>query len=811
VIFDEFFAMATGVAPFPYQQHLAEAEAWPDTLEAPTGSGKTEALVLAWLWRRREAPEKVRASTPRRLAYCLPMRVLVEQTRDRVQRWLQALGLAESVGVHVLMGGEEPDAGEWDLHPERDVILIGTQDMLLSRALNRGYAMGRSRWPLPFGLLNNDCQWVFDEVQLMGSGLATSAQLAAFRSLLGAYGTCRTTWVSATLRAQWLATVDHRAALDGLIHHTLSEREWSASHLSPRLNAVKRVAATDASVADAKSLAVQIRAAHQPGTLTLVVVNTVERAAALYRALQPSEKPAKKRSAQAELLPMSTPELVLLHSRMRPPDRAAAVRRLLAMQETGGIAVSTQVVEAGVDISARVLFTELAPWASLVQRFGRCNRRGEFEQADVFWIDVEGKYAAPYEIQDLNAAREQIQKLADAGPRALRHFLATLSDAEREALYPYEASQVLRRRTLEELFDTTADLSGADIDVSPYIRDADEHDVYVFWRAFDGDPNDPLQAAPARDELCPVSLNKTSKEWLQKKSPWRWDFLDGEWQRADGYPPGSILLLPDSAGGYSSDVGFDVASTAPVMAMPKKDAPEDGNEADRLSTERPAWQTLAAHTDDVVAEMSRITQALAGLLTNEEHSDLLHAARWHDRGKAHPVFQKALTARANPEPGVLWAKSAAAGGRYRRRGFRHELASALAMIDQPDAHSALACFLVAAHHGKVRVSIRSMPGEKVPPDGRRFARGIWHGDELPAADLGGGVIAPAVTLSLAPMDLGWSDGQPSWATRALALRDELGPFRLAYLEALLCAADRRASARASQSATQHMSNEEDRS
>ena len=63
-------------------------------------------------------------------------------------------------------------------------ILIGTQDMLLSRALNRGYAAGRARWPLEFGLLNNDCLWAFDEIQLMDTGLATSLQLDAWRRSL---------------------------------------------------------------------------------------------------------------------------------------------------------------------------------------------------------------------------------------------------------------------------------------------------------------------------------------------------------------------------------------------------------------------------------------------------------------------------------------------------------------------------------------------------------------------------------------------------------------------------------------------------
>ena len=60
------------------------------------------------------------------------------------------------------MGGE--DAGDWDVQPERDAVLVGTQDMLLSRLLNRGYGMSRYRWPMHLGLLGNDCLWVMDEV-----------------------------------------------------------------------------------------------------------------------------------------------------------------------------------------------------------------------------------------------------------------------------------------------------------------------------------------------------------------------------------------------------------------------------------------------------------------------------------------------------------------------------------------------------------------------------------------------------------------------------------------------------------------------
>ncbi len=110
------------------------------------------------------------------------------------------------IPVTVLMGGE--DRTDWDLYPESDMILVGTQDMLLSRALNRGYGMSIYRWPMHFGLLNNDCLWVFDEVQLMGAGIATGAQLDALRRNFGTLGPSGTVWMSATLNSEWLMTVD---------------------------------------------------------------------------------------------------------------------------------------------------------------------------------------------------------------------------------------------------------------------------------------------------------------------------------------------------------------------------------------------------------------------------------------------------------------------------------------------------------------------------------------------------------------------------------------------------------------------------
>ena len=183
--FHKLFIVAFGEhsRPFAWQRTIAEG-AWPEVLIAPTGSGKTAGVTLAWMYHRLRSPD----STPRRLVWCLPMRTLVDQTFAEVHRWLRRIEvvgldpgglLPRANDAHVLMGGV--DSGDWLTAPERPAIIVGTQDMLLSRALMRGYASSRNLWPMEFAVIHQDAQWVFDEVQLMGAGRATSAQLESFR------------------------------------------------------------------------------------------------------------------------------------------------------------------------------------------------------------------------------------------------------------------------------------------------------------------------------------------------------------------------------------------------------------------------------------------------------------------------------------------------------------------------------------------------------------------------------------------------------------------------------------------------------
>jgi CRISPR-associated endonuclease/helicase Cas3 len=772
--FSGWFERATGHVAYAYQETLATLAAPPSILELPTGSGKTQALLAAWLFQRQVGV------APRRLIYALPMRSLVEQTISVASEMRERLDLSEDeLPIHVLMGGESPRE-DWRKRPEADQILVGTIDMLLSRALNRGYAESRFAWPVAFGLLNADCRWVFDEVQLMGPARTTSAQLDGLRAALGTALPCETVWVSATVDQAALRTFD-RPDVGAVMRLPVEDRSGA---LRRRLQAGKILERVELGAPSGSAIAQAVLERHVPETRTLVVLNTVERAQDTYTQL------ARRRGERPS---------VLLHSRFRPQDRVEHMEQAIAEStDPDMIVVATQVIEAGVDLSCRTLVTEAAPFSSVVQRLGRCNRRGEHDEATCVWLDAgpvqddaKGrKAAAPYAPGDVERTREALLGLAGA----------SLSPAALERIEVEETADdpaVLRRRDLMDLFDTSPDLSGMDVDVAPWIREDDERTVAVFFRDL---PKEAGGRITDQREAERAELVQAPRGSLGDRDCWMIDHVDGDWVRADGraIPPGATVMLRAADGGYDPELGWDPKGKRPVQPISpeREDMPEGIESADGW-TASGGPQELEAHLQDVATELARIADAI-GL---QQWRDVLYAAgALHDLGKAHPIFQRTLrrAVGAGGDDARLWAKSGARGAGHERRYFRHELASALAIptLDGavPVPHPDLAAYLVAAHHGIVRLSIRPAPDETRPDNtdaGARFALGVVDGDSLPAVRTPIGT-TPAVTLDLAPMELGAVD---SWTHAAARLRDDpaLGPFRLGFLEALLRVADWRAS------------------
>ncbi len=465
--FKEFFKQATGYTPYPYQELLAEKTNIPEILDIPTGAGKTEAAILAiYLWRCVHPDKDVRECTPRRLIYCLPMRVLVEQTISRVKEWIVKLNLEKEIKVVTLMGGNVDY--NYRLYPENNVIIIGTQDMLLSRALNRGYAMSPFQWPVEFGLLNNDCLWVMDEIQLMHNGLATSVQLEEFRCRMNTYAPHKTVWMSATVNLQWLKTVDSDP--EKYTRFALTEKDTKSECLSKRNNAKKQLEELKLSNSKeyTKDDATKIKSKHVSGTITIIIVNTVKRAQRLFEEL-------KKISEKTDIM--------LIHSRFRREERTNMNKKIQTISEGTDkqdmIIVSTQVIEAGVDISAKTLITEMAPWSSMVQRFGRCNRKGEHNESEskVYFIRLEEKQYAPYEKEDMERSEKKINESTgkSISPKDVPKIDETITH-----------EIVIRKSDLLGLFDTIPDLSGSHTDVSRYVRSLEKiTDVSVLWREWD--------------------------------------------------------------------------------------------------------------------------------------------------------------------------------------------------------------------------------------------------------------------------------------------------------------------------------------
>ncbi len=781
--FDVFFAAATGNPPYGYQARLAR-DGLPAVVQAPTGTGKT-GIVLAWLWRRLHGPDP--ANTPRRLVYALPQRSLVEQVTADVARWLTNLakvGLADEVALHVVMGGAGTTQRQWRLDMHRPAIVIGTVDSLVSKALNRGYGIARATYPIDFALVTNGAQWIVDEVQLCPESTTTLRQIAAFTEAFGTAEPFGLTCMSATVPEVLLDTVDNPApGPDEMLAIEPADR---TGELAVRLGARRTVRRLPVEPANYAAIAAAVVERHRRGALTLVVMNTVKAAQAIYQALRSGPVPC-----------------TLLHSRFRGQERRQLVQRVTAPPGAQGrVVVATQVVEAGIDLNAAVLVTEAAPWLSVVQRAGRCNRTGRIDDAQLLWIRPETHH--PYPEPDVAAAAAELEALegeAVTGEDMLARAVAT-TDA------PVD---VLRKADLVGLFDTTPDLNGADVDIAPYVRDADDLDVQLAWAVWEpvADGSPPADAkAPSAEWRCRVPLRELSLLQKRNAAVWRLDQARGRWARVtnvDRARPGEVLLVAAGDGGYDPQAGFDPAARGPVADCPELQTPadlaagaEDAFSADSASVNQLNWVPLQRHSDQTRDQARALLSALRADLPAGAAATVVTAAYLHDAGKSHKTWQDALCALAPPErraeidAGRPWAKSGS-GGRLSFAGrvaFRHELASLL-LLDGPlnaalsGVHEDLARYLVLAHHGKLRVQVRD-PDQDTPGALLGLERDTtWSVPALlgqPAAEL---------TVDLDQFALG---GERSWTRTALSLGDRYGPFVLAYLEAVVRIADWRASA-----------------
>ncbi len=128
----------------------------------------------------------------------------------------------------------------------------------------------------------------------------------------------------------------------------------------------------------------------------LVICNTVKKAIEVYQILIEKD----------EMLVNG-----LLHSRFIKKDRNKIENKILNEKENG-IWVTTQIVEASLDIDFDELHTEMVPIDSLLQRCGRCYRKREYhnEEANIYIYNTKNGLNSIYDQDLYNYSWEDLQK-----------------------------------------------------------------------------------------------------------------------------------------------------------------------------------------------------------------------------------------------------------------------------------------------------------------------------------------------------------------------------------------------------------------
>ena len=319
-------------------------------LLAPCGSGKT---LAAWRWIASRLEKRPAA----RVLFLYPTRATAtEGFRDYIA-WApeEDAALAHGTAAYDLeemFGNPADDRTGKDFTTEQRLYALGFwQKRLFSATADQFLAFMQNQYgPLCLLPLLVDSVVVVDEIHSFDTGM-----FSAFIKFLKQFDVpvlCMTATLSAQRRH--ILTDECGLQLFPRMLDGLNDLREKAQHPRYRIRAVSRE--------DAEK---QARQALQEKKKVLWVTNQVKKCQEI--AISMTQRFGPK-------------TVQCYHSRFTLADRRTRHNSVISsfqMHSGPLLAVTTQVCEMSLDLDADVLITEHAPIAALIQRMGRCNRRGE--------------------------------------------------------------------------------------------------------------------------------------------------------------------------------------------------------------------------------------------------------------------------------------------------------------------------------------------------------------------------------------------------------------------------------------------------
>ncbi len=396
------------------------------TLTAPTGSGKTLAML-------KFALEHSARNGLKRIIIAVPFLSIIEQTAAIYKTIFKSFPANYVLEHHSLAGlGSEEAKDDAEVTAERDrrllsenwdaPIIITTNVQLLESLFSNRPSSCRKLHNLMESVI------MFDEAQTLPQAFAVPT-LAALSHLSSAY---RTTVMFATATQPAFDTLDNAVSTKVSAGWRPVEAAPEHYRLYDKLRRYEVLWPEEGESTTWQELADQLREERQ----VLCVVNLKSHAQALLDELRNDDA----------LFHLSTNQCALHRRSVLDEVRGRLVKGLPCRL------ISTQCIEAGVDVDFPVVYRALAPLDAIAQAAGRCNREGR--QTDnngnrrmggvrVFEPDVTGDYRKRYPTwayyQAAEVTRSMLIKARRSGlaeldlndPQVFREYYRELYDLSR--------------------------------------------------------------------------------------------------------------------------------------------------------------------------------------------------------------------------------------------------------------------------------------------------------------------------------------------------------------------------------------------